>query len=450
MGIGNVLAELYVKITADTKGAVDGLNNIGKAISETEKKYKGLDVLGGKLQKLGTIAMATGAAIGAALWKMTDSYTKAGEAIGDMAIRTGFGVESLSELKYVADLANISLEGIETSTKKMALQIDAAVNGNEDAIKSFKKLGLNLEDIKNMKPEQQFWTIARALSDLGSGYEQTALAQDFFGRAGTNLLPMLAQGSAALDLQRQKAHDLNVIYTEEGVKSCSAYQDAQDNLKTALTGLKNTIGKEVMPQIGDFLVSLTKAVDHITLWAEAHPKLANELLKFGAAFIATGAIMLGLAAFLKTLRFIITGLTLMQALSNPLALIAGLAAAGLAIGGIQKLFGEEAWWEKVPDWVKYIVPFAGPPSPGFASGGIVPGAYGTPTPIMAHGGEIVSGLHGEFMGGTTIINVGNFMGDETSMKQFAKKVKEIIGQDTRRTSFSGINRLGYYPGSSSV
>lgn len=37
------------------------------------------------------------------------------------------------------------------------------------------------------------------------------------------------------------------------------------------------------------------------------------------------------------------------------------------------------------------------PAPSYASGGVVPGKYGEETVIRAHGGEVVSGLRGEFM-----------------------------------------------------
>ena len=67
-------------------------------------------------------------------------------------------------------------------------------------------------------------------------------------------------------------------------------------------------------------------------------------------------------------------------------------------------------------------------------GGIVPGPIGAPIPIIAHGGEQYAGVGKSF--GSTNIYIGNFMGDESSLRAFTRKLKEILGQDGRRTSFS--------------
>ena len=110
--------------------------------------------------------------------------------------------------------------------------------------------------------------------------------------------------------------------------------------------------------------------------------------------------------------------------------------------------GEEAWWDKIPDWAKMITPAFGPPGgfPSFQHGGIVPGPIGQPVPIMAHGGEQFLGSS-QSAGGINI-HIGSFLGDESSLREFARIIKDTINQDTRRTSFAGVNTLGYFGGSS--
>ena len=46
------------------------------------------------------------------------------------------------------------------------------------------------------------------------------------------------------------------------------------------------------------------------------------------------------------------------------------------------------------------------------------------------------------------VNVGNLMGDDASLSSLARRVKEVLARENRRTSFPGINRLEYFPGSS--
>ena len=85
--------------------------------------------------------------------------------------------------------------------------------------------------------------------------------------------------------------------------------------------------------------------------------------------------------------------------------------------------------------------------PMLAKGGIVPGPIGAPIPIIAHGGEQFAGI-GKSFGAVNINIYGDYMGDESSKRALIRKFKELMAQDTRRTSFAGINRVGYFPGSS--
>ena len=81
-----------------------------------------------------------------------------------------------------------------------------------------------------------------------------------------------------------------------------------------------------------------------------------------------------------------------------------------------------------------------------ATGGVVPGPRGAPVPIIAHGGEEYAGVGKTFRGLT--LNIGTLMGDDASLRELVRLIMPLLGQDGRRTSFTGINRLGYFPGSS--
>jgi len=69
------------------------------------------------------------------------------------------------------------------------------------------------------------------------------------------------------------------------------------------------------------------------------------------------------------------------------------------------------------------------------------------------GPEAVIPLAGGSAGATNIyysitIKSEAFMGNDAEARSFARKIEDYIQQGTRRTSFAGVNRLGYFPGSS--
>ena len=94
-----------------------------------------------------------------------------------------------------------------------------------------------------------------------------------------------------------------------------------------------------------------------------------------------------------------------------------LVGPGGWLSGAQDLvdkYGPESWG-RGGNWQN---PFKETPVGEFASGGIIPGAYGSPQLAIMHGGEVVPGLNGEHMAtaqavygsGGGVNNVFNFHG----------------------------------------
>ena len=424
------IGDAKITINADDK-ASDKLKNVSMS----------LDKMGKQATIAGGLMVAAAAAIAAGLFKMADSYTKAGDEVAKMAKRTGWGTEALSEMRYVAQLGGTSLEAMEKGVKRLSSTLEDAKDGLETYTRSFDKLGLSVDYIVAMAPEEQFWAIANAIASIEDPTVRAALAQDFFGRAGTDLLPILAEGTEAIAEQRQAAHDLGVVFDEEAAANAEKFQDAITTLKTSLQGLGAEIIDDLIPILEEYIGKAIEVIDKMKLWAEAHPELAKQLLALATVLGIGGAVLLAFGAVAKAIVAINAALVVMHALSGPagwIKMAAGLAIAAGAIYGMNKLMAWQPGMEEVEM----------PAVPAMQRGGIVPGPFGEPVPIMAHGGELVSGLHGEAMGTTVNISMGNFMGDESSLREFVRTVKDVIGQDTRRTSFAGVNKLGYFPGSS--
>lgn len=83
--------------------------------------------------------------------------------------------------------------------------------------------------------------------------------------------------------------------------------------------------------------------------------------------------------------------------------------------------------------------------PRLATGGIVT----SPTIALLgeRGPEAIVPLGSAGKQGEIHIHIGNFMGDQASLRAFGRVIKDVLNQDMRRTSFAGVN-AGYFPGSS--
>jgi len=417
------------------------INADDKASAKLQNVSVSLDQMGKKATIAGAAMLAAGVALAAGLFKMADSYTKAGDEIAKMSKRTGIATEELSIMRHIAGLSGTSLESVEKGIKRMASTLEDAKDGLETYTKSFDKLGLSIEDIVDMSPEEQFWAISEAIAAIEDPTERAALAQDMFGRAGTDLLPILADGKEGVDEMRESAEQYATIYSVDAAEASEHFQDSIFELKQELAKLGNQFIDDLLPTLEIYIQKAKDVVEQMGVWTEEHPELAKQLLTLAGILGVGGAVLLAFGAVAKAIVAINAALIIMRALSGPkgwIELAAGLAIAGGAIYAVNKLMQWQPGMEEVEM----------PEVPAMQSGGIVPGPFGQPTPIMAHGGELVSGLHGEAMGTTVNISMGNYLGDEGSLREFVRMLKDVIGQDTRRTSFAGVNKLGYYPGSS--
>jgi len=115
------------------------------------------------------------------------------------------------------------------------------------------------------------------------------------------------------------------------------------------------------------------------------------------------------------------------------------------------------WISKhIPKWMQSFatasipIPITPLPTPTAQMGGIVT----KPTSLIAgeEGPEAIIPLsHGLLHGTSEIhIHIGNFMGDETSMRSLTRKIQEIMREEDRRTLFGGSINSGYGYGRSSM
>lgn len=206
-------------------------------------------------KKLG-VTLAAGlagaaATAGAAVLASVKSYVDLGDSLDEMASRTGFGVEALSELQHAAKLSGSDLSGLEASVRRMQRTVTDAAGGSKSAADALGALGVSVSELEGLSPEEQFNKLTAALADVEDASEKAALAQELFGRNGTALLPMLDGGAAGLAAMRQEARELGVVMSEDDAKAAAQLADIMDNVKERLSGAMLSIARVAVPVLLD-------------------------------------------------------------------------------------------------------------------------------------------------------------------------------------------------------
>lgn len=173
---------------------------------------------------------------------------------------TGIGTEKLQELGMAAKLNSSSIQEMAVGLRHLARSATEAFKGNDSADEMFLRLGVSVRDANGSLKgtEQLFREVADGIAEVGNPTERAALAMEVFGRAGTNLLPLLSEGAAGFDKVGKITRELGIVMGDDAVRGLEAFGDQMTVLKE--------IGKELMAQ---FLLQLSELLpDIITYFLE--------------------------------------------------------------------------------------------------------------------------------------------------------------------------------------
>ena len=178
--------------------------NIGKAVliisTETGEFTRGIDGVTKKVQELvggsgslnsviGTIGPNIAAAFSiGAISAFAKQVIDMGGHLVDMRDKTGISVEGLQVLGRAAELAGGTLDQVTNAVSQMQRRIAA---GDDSALGALRQMGITLDELNRMSPDQQFVRLARGIREVEDPAQRVRLAVELFGRSGADLLPVL-------------------------------------------------------------------------------------------------------------------------------------------------------------------------------------------------------------------------------------------------------------------
>ena len=337
----------FVELFADDSKLVRGLKR-------AEKK---LEAFGRKVRDIGLKIAAVGAAAVTALAGAAQTFATMGDNVAKMSKRTGVSVEALSELGYAAGLSGTSVESLEKGLRRMQRTVYDAARGSKAATEGLAALGLSVEDLKGLAPEDQFMMIADRLAAINDPTLKAALAMEMFGRSGTEMLPMLENGAAGINALRDEARRLGLTISTEDAQAAEEFNDALTRMWKVMKMAVFQIGAALAPALSDVAEVITGTVKAISDWIRASRGLVVTVLYAAAAVAAVGVALVAfgaicavaakaVAALLIVIKIAVAAFVAIKAvvlaICSPVGLvIAAIVALGAAIPYVTGL-GEKA------------------------------------------------------------------------------------------------------------
>lgn len=245
-----------IKINYDDSEVQAGTNRTNQAL-------KGVSTSAVSYAK--AIALAYGAQQVA---KYVEGAVAFAASISDTAQKLGITNKALQELRYAAGQSGVSVETLEQSVGKFNIKLAEAARGNKTAVEMFKRLGISVYDTNGqlVPLEEALDKVAEVMKKTESATERAKIAQELFGKSGTDMINMLVEGEAAMEALRKKANDLGIVLEDKLIEDAKELDDKFQTLSDVLTTKLTKAIVDLAPTIdavADVLIVVAENIDWV-------------------------------------------------------------------------------------------------------------------------------------------------------------------------------------------
>jgi hypothetical protein len=215
---------------------------------------KAFNKLTSHLGVIGKAALATSGAVTAVtgtLFAMTKSTADAYDKFDSLSKKMGVTTEFVSKMSVVSELANVEFGALTGSLDKLQMNLGQAADGTGTAGEALRKLGISITNTNGeLKTSEDILPeLADAFEDIKSATERSRVAQELFGRGGTEMIKILKDGRKGLEEMGDEAEAMGLVVGKQAAANAEKFNDALFKCKGVLQGLQHVIGEALMPVI---------------------------------------------------------------------------------------------------------------------------------------------------------------------------------------------------------
>lgn len=313
---------------------------LGKAIltlaTDASELDRGIDAAKQKAMDLSADFVRAGAgltALGAPFALLVKQAIDTGDALDEMAERTGFSVEALSAIAPIARMSGTDLDAVERAAKGITNAFGDMENVSASSERALNNIGLTLQDIAGLSPDEQFFKIAEALAGTTDKTTQLDAAMGIFGsKVGTRIIPMLGQLAVGQAEVTESARALGAVWNQQAAAAAGLFNDALERMGAAITSIGRTfVESGVLQNLTDLINRVASAVVEFT---RAHPVLTQVITTLGLLAAAFGPVLIVIGLVVGALGTIGAAITpVLVSLGLVTGAVSALGAGLLALTG---------------------------------------------------------------------------------------------------------------------
>ena len=282
-------SNIQVAITVDNKQYIAGINAANSATQTFSKNTtKSLDnislVTNNLISRLGGLRTALAGLVSATAIQSANNFAN---AIKDISTTADVSIETVLGLSRAFEVNGGTAEGAQNSILKFADSIASARSGNDSALKSFKEIGISIDDLNKNGIEELTRRSIAGIAGLSSATAQIRTQTDLFGKT--------ARGVSFGGVQQTQNQ---TFISPETVAALKAGADASENMKKQFGQLTEAL----------LLVSkpLNDIAKNINITAEAFASLIKAILGAIAVYLIFAKAITAVNAFFTAFAATVT------------------------------------------------------------------------------------------------------------------------------------------------
>jgi phage-related protein len=185
---------------------------------------------------------------------------KLGSDLSDLAARSNISVRNLVVMRQAFDDAGVGADRVSQSVALMQRQLaEAATSGSGPAADAISRLGLNLNELLAMSPDEQFRLLAERIGSVEDPALRTGIAMDIFGRSGNDLVTLFKDAGAFEQAEKRLGALPEVL--ARNANTLDAISDSLANLPNRA----RQFFAGVADQLGGFLRTVLEGIERLDL-----------------------------------------------------------------------------------------------------------------------------------------------------------------------------------------
>ena len=253
-------------VVSGANQAAGAMDKMGKQAAKTAKDVNTLKnlAIGAVLVKGAMAAANAFRSASSAVAGYVSSIRQTADPSGKLAARLGMSVESLQGLQLAAQMAGVS--DLTPVLQKMSITLGQAASGAKPAMEALAGIGLSIDDLAGMSPDEQFKAIAAAINAIPDPAARAAAAVRIFGEQGVALLPLMAQNLEEVQARMER---LGAVLSADQTEAIEGMNDALTMVQATFQGI---IGQVV----GNLAPVVTALAEEILAMVESFTSIAGD------------------------------------------------------------------------------------------------------------------------------------------------------------------------------